>query len=446
MTHSPGMAADIYLRAPGDRRRSPGCLGAVIHLDEPEAAGFPLHHNLGELLAPPVAAAPEAQSFLLAALGVWAADKLLPRSSAPDAWTRQIVLHLPGSHRWNRSAPQLANLLNFLTGDVWTLKMREVSPHLNLLGSRPPSWQPDAVMLFSGGLDSLVGAIDALETGQRLVLVSHYDFGQLASVQQQLAAALAGHYGPERVRHVGLRVQFPEAPELTLRSRSLLFLALGLLTAAGLGATLPVLIPENGWISLNPPLTPGRLGSYSTRTTHPHFLSGLAALWQAAGFSHPLVNPYRLRTKGDLVRGCRHRELLQQLYARSLSCSRPVVSRWRRQPAGACGYCYPCLMRRAALHSLGWDDGGDYLLDVLAAPETLRHRIRGRDLRALLLALRTWEETPEEVAARLWPAAPSEDLAALSGQAREVLPRGFGELGRFFREKGPQWVRAYAGW
>jgi hypothetical protein len=104
-------------------------------------------------------------------------------------------------------------------------------------------------MLFSGGLDSLVGAIDFLEAGHRLALVSYYDFGQLAGIQQSQAAVLTRHYGPERVSHLGLRVQFREAPELTLRSRSLLYLALGLTAAAGLGPASPLIIPENGWIS-----------------------------------------------------------------------------------------------------------------------------------------------------------------------------------------------------
>ena len=439
------MAVNVYLRAPGEKRRPPGGLAAVIHLDEPGVRGYPLHHNLGELFAAPCLPGPEAQSFLVTALGVWAADKLLPRSASPDAWTRQLALHLPGSPAWSRSGPRLENLLNFLTGDVWTLKLREAPLNLGLRGVWNQSWQPDAVMLFSGGLDSLVGAIDFLEAGRRLVLVSHYDFGQLAAVQQQLAAALTGHYGPERVRHLGLRVQFPESPELTLRSRSLLYLALGLLAAAGLGAATPVLIPENGWISLNPPLTLNRLGSYSTRTTHPHFLEELAALWLEAGLKHPLVNPYRQLPKGELVRRCHNPDLLQRLFPRTISCSRPVVSRWQGRPAGACGYCYPCLLRRAALHTLGWDRGDDYLLDVLAGPETLRHRVRGRDLRALLLALKTWEETPVELAARLWLGGAPEQLAARSHQARGVLARGFGEIGRFFREKGPGWLWAYAG-
>ena len=253
----------------------------------------------------------------------------------------------------------LARLLNFLTGDDWTLKLRPASLDLGLKGAWPHAWRPDGVMLFSGGLDSLVGAVDYLEAGERLLLVSHYDFGQLAGIQQTLAAALTRHYGPDRVHHLGLRVQFPEAPELSMRSRSLLYLALGLAAAASLGAA-PLIIPENGWISLNPPLTANRLGSCSTRTTHPHFLEQLTGLWQEVGLVNPLVNPYKDLTKGEVVGRCRNRDLLGQLFGASVSCARPVVSRWQGRAATACGYCYPCLMRRASLHTLGWDRGGDY--------------------------------------------------------------------------------------
>ena len=171
---------------------------------------------------------------------------------------------------------------------------------------------------------------------------------------------------------------------MSLRSRSLLYLALGLTAAGSFGAATPLIIPENGWISLNPPLTLNRLGSLSTRTTHPYFLEQLTGLWREAGLSTPLVNPYQELTKGEMVRGCRNREGLRRLFPLSVSCARPVVSRWQRGPAGACGYCYPCLMRRAALHSAGWDRGEDYLRDGLADPDTLAHRVRGRDLRALL--------------------------------------------------------------
>lgn len=436
--------AHLFLRAPGEKRRpSPG-LAAQIHLDEPGRAGYPLHHDLGQLLAAPFAPGEAAQSFLLMALGIWAADKLLPRRDAPDAWTREIVLHLPVPEAWGALTPDLARVLNFLTGDDWAIKPRAARIDLSFQGTWPHPWRPQAVALFSGGLDSLTGAIDLLEEGQRLILVSHHDFGQLASVQQGLAAALAQHY-PGRVHHLGLRLQFPEAPELTLRSRSLLYLALGLVTAAAFGEGTPLLVPENGWISLNPPLTGNRLGAYSTRTTHPHFLAQLNSLWPRASLRHPLTNPYQDRTKGEMLLGCRNPGLLRELFPRTISCSRPVVSRWQRQPAGACGYCYPCLMRRAALHRQGWDDGAHYRLDVLAAPETLRHRTRGRDLRALLLALKTWETSPAKIVGRLWLGETPAAAAGRTAPAQAVLGKGFQEIGSFFREKGPEWLKAYGG-
>ncbi len=437
------MVLNVYLKALREKRRPPPGMAAVIHLDEPGQPGFPLHHTLGQLPAASEAAGPAVQAFLLASLGVWAADKLLPRRTTRDAWTRQITLHLPLSPGWAPLAPRLASLLNFLTGDDWTLKAREAPLDLGLRGQWPQLWRPDGVMLFSGGLDSLVGALDFLEAGQRLLLVSHYDFGQLASIQQSLAAALREHYGPGRVHHLGLRVQFPEAPELTTRSRSLLYLALGLAAAAGPGDALPLIIPENGWISLNPPLTLNRLGSCSTRTTHPCFLEQLTGLWREAGIETPLLNPYPQHTKGEMVRGCHSRELLHRLFSVSLSCSRPVVSRWQGGAAGACGYCYPCLMRRAALHTLGWDRGEDYRHDALADPAILSHRIRGGDLRALLLAVKTWEDTPEEIEARLILGASPAAWPACWLAARQVLAPGFQEIAGFFRDKGPDWLQTF---
>ena len=440
------MASNLYLRAPGEKRRPAPSRATQIHLNEPAVAGHPLHHDLAQLLAAPRPPGAAAQGFLLLALGIWAADKLLDRRQAADAWTRQIVLHLPAPDAWRPLTPDLTRLLNFLTGDYWDLQLRPARIDLGFQCAWPHPWRPGAVGLFSGGLDSLVGAIDRLEAGQSLVLVSHYDFGQLASVQQGLAAALTAHYGPEMVQHLGIRVQFPEAPELTLRSRSLLYLALGAATAAAFGDGTLLIVPENGWVSLNPPLTLNRLGAYSTRTTHPHFLAQINSLWQRAGLNQPLDNPYQNQTKGEMLLQCRNPGLLKELFARTVSCSRPVVSRWQRRPAGSCGYCYPCLMRRAALHRLGWDDGGDYLLDVLAARENLTHRTRGRDLRALLLALKTWEESPAEITARLWLGDTPAAAAARSGPAQDVIAKGFQEIGEFFRDKGPEWVKAYADW
>lgn len=435
---------NLFLRAPGERRRPPSGMDAQLCLEAPGSGEISFHHNLSDIIASDESAS-AVHAFLLAALGVWAGDKLQVRAAAPDAWARRFNLHLPTNPAWESLAPRLADLCNFLTGDNWNFTLRRASVELPCRCGWPHPWTPQAVMLFSGGLDSLAGAIDRLEAGERLLLVSHYDYGQLAATQQALADELFRHYGRDRLHHLAVRVQM-EGLELSLRSRSLLYLALGLAVAAAFGPDTPLIIPENGWISLNPPLTPNRLGTYSTRTTHPYFLGQLTRLWREAGIHNPLYNPHQGLTKGQVLARCAHGPLLERLLPFTISCARPVASRWRRQGAGACGYCYPCLLRRAALHQVGWDQGKDSLLDVLAAPETLRHRTRGRDLRALLLARRTWEDTFQEITARLYLGEAGADLPSRHEQALNLLHAGFQEIAQFFRDKGPEWIKDYLGW
>ncbi|MGQ9921993.1 MAG: hypothetical protein ACUVRZ_11815 [Desulfobacca sp.] len=179
-----------------------------------------VHHNLG-LLGTGSQPLPEnVFTLLLVSLGVWVADKLAPRQQAADAWTRSLEVFCPAPE-WPEALPGLSQVLDFLTGDTWILRASPVPAWLPMVLRPDLSWQPDCVCLFSGGLDSLVGAIDLLEAGQRLLLVSHYDFGQLAGCQNYLTDALRQAYGPERVRRWGFRLQF-EAPEHSQRSRSIL--------------------------------------------------------------------------------------------------------------------------------------------------------------------------------------------------------------------------------
>ncbi len=434
----------LYLQAPGDKKRPPRAADAVVRLDEPGSPGFCVHTNFRDFRPLPESKAESIQAFLLCALAVWAADKLLPRHPRPDAWTREFIVAVPTTSQGAELALRLPPLLNFLTGDAWTLQLREAPTAIPFAAHWPHAWQPTAVALFSGGLDSLTGAIDLLEQGHRLVLVSHYDYGQLASTQQTLAAALTEHYGKDRLHHLALRVQL-EGPELTLRSRSLLYLALGLTAVTTFPGELPLFIPENGWISLNPPLTLNRLGAYSTRTTHPHFLDELTALWQQVGLTQKLENPYHHMTKGQVLERCRNLDLLEKLAPLSISCARPVVGRWRGETVGACGYCYPCLVRRAALHRLGWDRGEDYRLDVLGNSEAIRHRVQGRNIRALGLALKTWQHHPQNFLLRLWLGTDPEKISARLSTAQPLLEAGFAEFARWIEDQGGEGIKEFLG-
>ena len=158
-------------------------------------------------------------------------------------------------------------------------------------------------------------------------------------------------------------------------------------------------------------------------------------------------NPYQELTKGEMLAQCPNQSLLEKLAPLSVSCARPMAGRWQKAPGGACGYCYPCLVRRAALHRLGWDRGQDSRVDVLADLEVLRHRVKGRHLRALCLALKTWEENPQEILARLrWNgSAGRKGLSQQVATTRRLLDEGFREVGQWLEKQGAVGIKEYLG-
>lgn len=127
------------------------------------------------------------------------------------------------------------------------------------------------------------------------------------------------------------------------------------------------------------------MGSASTRTTHPHFLGLLAKAVAAHGIANPLINPYAFKTKGEMLRDSRNPALLRDLAPITVSCSHPEAARMQRRAQGNCGYCFPCLIRRASLAVPRWDDE-DYPWDPLTDPGLVVNvdEERGADLRAVL--------------------------------------------------------------
>ena len=132
--------------------------------------------------------------FALAA-ATYCLDKVVARDVSPDGWTRTFSLNFPGSTEgWE--SPHLQASLSFLTGDRWSFSTRD-QPALPLSHRiEPPA---DVVCLFSGGLDSLVGAVQLLEAGYVVRLVAHHETGLAPGRQRELANALSAHYGADRV-------------------------------------------------------------------------------------------------------------------------------------------------------------------------------------------------------------------------------------------------------
>jgi hypothetical protein len=126
-------------------------------------------------------------------------------------------------------------------------------------------------------------------------------------------------------------------------------------------------------------------------------MSQLAKIIKDLGLESPLMNSFRLKTKGEIVAECSNPSLLEELAPLSISCAHPQAARWAGLPQGNCGYCFPCLIRRAALFRAGWDSGSAYAFDVLSDPAALNvHSDRSADFRALLFGL-SREPSPLEV-------------------------------------------------
>jgi 7-cyano-7-deazaguanine synthase in queuosine biosynthesis len=319
-----------------------------------------------------VALRPLYRDFLDLATAVYVSDELEAREDAQDGWSRTFEHLYPVSDpaAWSSAGFLLAKCLSKLSGDefgfTW-LKRGGIPLFPN--SRRPLPRGFDAVCLFSGGIDSLLGAWQLLSAGKRLILVGHQADGLTAAAQTQLAAELAGLFPgcvalvQTRVSRAGTkrpRFALPKKVEETHRPRSFLFLALAVCVAHAAGVA-ELYMPENGLIALNPPLQVSRMGTLSTRTAHPVYLAAFRDLVRALGvFNGPIRNPFLYESKTDMLRSLDPR--LHTFVLRSVSCARP--SRYQDRGVRHCGYCVPCLFRRAAMVEAGIDQASDYALDV----------------------------------------------------------------------------------
>ena len=324
------------------------------------------------------------RDFLDLAVVVYIADELIKREDSLDRWTRDFDLLVPvfNPEKWHRATSQFASTLRFLSQDRFAFNWvkRTALPE----GTRHRQELPDgfdAVCLFSGGIDSLLGAHRLLQEGRKVLLVGHQAEGATAKAQKDLYTMLTSKFddhvamiqcrvarsGNETHRHI-----LPKKVEESHRPRSFLFLALAL-TVANAAKIQSVFIPENGMIALNPPLQCSRAGAHATRTAHPIFLTRLIDSLRAADvFDGEIRNPFLYVSKTDMLR--KLDPSLIDFVKRSVSCSHPL--RYQDEGVRHCGYCVPCLHRRAAMMVCGLDDSDDYAFDVLSGTPS---RLRGKD-------------------------------------------------------------------
>ncbi len=326
--------------------------------------------------------APRAWDLLSIALSVVTADIAALREHSPDGWTREFELEVAVADPafWRTQAASVEAALAFLTTDRW--QVRFVGGGVLPAPPREPVRPGEnCVVLLSGGLDSLIGAIDRVACGEKPFAISQTVRGD-AEKQVDFASKIGGG-----LRHLQLNhnAHAPGTEEASQRARSFIFIAFGVLAATTLaayhsGQTVPLYVCENGFIALNPPLTGARIGSLSTRTAHPEFLNGVQQILDAAGLRVRIENPYQFTTKGEMLRGCADQALLTAEAARATSCGRFQRFNYRH-----CGRCVPCQVRRAAFIASGIPDTTEYVYDDLGRDDD--EHARFDDVRSVAMAI-----------------------------------------------------------
>ena len=365
--------------------------GTDIRYDIYSNSRIPGRGRVGDLIPPRLRAlglnpSSRAWDFMSFAMAVVAADEAVSRERSPDGWTRQIDLTVAVAvpDFWNTQSDRLTKALRFLSGDIWNLRFigggaapvppRSVRP-------RPEN----AICLLSGGMDSLIGAIDAVGEGLTPLLVSQMAKGDTED-QKRFAYTISPHSLHLQLNH---NARPPHTSERSQRARSIAFLSFGVMAATCLqrhvdGAVVELRVPENGFISQNVPLTPLRTGSLSTRTTHPFFLRLIQEVLDAANLRVRINNPYEYLTKGEMLRGCTNAALLTQLVDDTTSCGR-----YSRTGFQHCGRCVPCQVRRGAYLAWGRPDNTTrgYKYTHLGRDD-MRHA-RFDDVRSVAIAVET---------------------------------------------------------
>ncbi len=230
-------------------------------------------------------------------------------------WYRNFELHIPvRCHEiWNSEAVNktLSDVLNFLTDDRWEFRFTKLTrqiptePYFDF-GEHDPWFSADEVMLFSGGLDSLGGAVESLlKQRKRTVLVSHRPVSIISSRQQNLIKALRKEVQSRyRILHVPVWVNRKGGvrSDVNQRARSFLYLMLAAVVAM-MHKVRKINFYENGIVSVNLTGLEQIVGARATRSTHPQVLHGFSQLLsEVTGGEFLVDNPFFWKTKSDVVK------------------------------------------------------------------------------------------------------------------------------------------------
>jgi hypothetical protein len=330
---------------------------------------------------------PRLEDLLEIAAYVFAADCATPRTGAwsdgesAEPWERefQFVIPVRDLEFWSKS--EVTNLLiealTFLSDDAFRFEFRELDrskvKQRYLEFGQDEDWafyKPKRVTMFSGGLDSLAGAVETASKGENLVLVSHRPVSTQSRRQTDLFANLQNAFPSAKMIHVPVWINKDKdkGKEHSQRTRSFLYSALGAVVSHSIQAD-GLQFFENGVVSLNFPVADEVIGARASRTTHPWALHLFERLYrQVLEREFVVDNPFLFKSKTEVVQLIADNG--QAPLIRS-TCSCAHQGFFQSKTQWHCGTCSQCIDRRVAILAGNLEnneDSHDYVIDVFTGP------------------------------------------------------------------------------
>lgn len=387
---------------------------------------------------------PRLRDLIDIAAYVFAADRITRRGGPAGKdmgkdWRRNLYFSVAVRDPDHWSKPELVTtlceMLGFMSEDDYTFEFTRLNiepplqDYLSLHEDTIASGDCAPVILFSGGLDSLAGALEELAgERRRFILVTHHSSDFMAGHQNELANALRGKYG-DRIIYLPVRNNLTnglQPNEGSQRTRTFFFSAIAATVAVILGAP-GIRFYENGIMSLNLPISAQVVGTSATRSTHPRLLAEMALFLEGVIEKSVAVdNPFIFKTKAEVLNVIEHRGHLD-LIEKSISCTEV---RKRVKDCTHCGACVQCLHRRAGVLAAGLgshDNSRQYARDLFKDARD------GKDRTMLVDLVRSARHYSKMSVAGFMQAYPLE-LARLNGVPghgqTEMLVQGMYELHR----------------
>ncbi|CAN5495998.1 hypothetical protein BH10BDE1_BH10BDE1_23710 [soil metagenome] len=326
------------------------------------------HEITQEFSEPPCE--PRLLDFLELMSVIFYSDKVCKRGYREE-WARDIniSISLRDEARFRLIEQDLKFALQVLGGDnfsfeVCSTRPREAISQPNIVPARREVEFTD-VVLVSGGQDSMIGGVAALQEARRPFFLKVNTKDKVGF--ERILNRLTAYGGVEALGFQQPTISFPRdwTIERTQRLRSVYFLGLG--AAFCKHESLDRLyINENGVMAVHLPLDLSRSSTFSTRTAYPLYLSlfqDICRRWLSMP-KFEIRNDHLFRTKGEVV-GLYTELDSAALLKETYSCAHAaIVQRTDRQNSRNrifegessdlhCGYCFPCLLRRVSMSSQG---------------------------------------------------------------------------------------------